>query len=144
MYRQAQIAEARFSASNLREVDFCRAYTPDDPTGILVDAIFNNVYRVAEEAANLDIDTMLEFPDYPWSQIRGMRYRMAQEYFDFDGRYLFEALTNDLPLLMDFCLDYSLTRQIDLDAVVVKGSVSVIINERLQNKGNKSHRGPEL
>lgn len=116
MYRQACIAQRRMEVLGLSDADLTASYDPTDVKGMTIEAIFGNVYAVAEEASNLDIDTVLEFPGYPWGEIRGMRNRMAHEYFQLDRRVLAEVIDKDLPSIIAFCHEYSDERGIDLYA----------------------------
>ena len=45
-----------------------------------VDGILYGLYRILEEATNLNDGTKVMFPDVPWDSIRGMRNRLAYDY----------------------------------------------------------------
>lgn len=141
IWTQAQAALRRFEHTGLTLDDLVVDHEPEDETGMFVDAIFKNVYQVAEEATNLDIDTMLEFPSYPWGQIRGMRNRVAHEYFSFDGRYLYDALTCGLPELLGFCEEYARRRGFELPDDRRLDALSASIAASALNGGSRNCHG---
>ena len=79
----------------------------------------NSVYRNAVAMCVLQIGELAnhlteEFreataQDIPWKQIRGLRNVVAHEYGNIDEESLWETITDDIPVLCDFC-----TKQIEL------------------------------
>lgn len=139
IHDQVTIALDRMHALGLSDSDLTRAYDHNDIKGMAVEAIFLNVHKVVEEVSNLSFATMREFPDHPWSDIRGMRNRLAHEHFGIDRRTMAEAIGKDLPSLLDFCQEYSDARGIPLDGPVRDG---VDIGKFLE-EAEKGLRGPD-
>lgn len=80
----------------------------------VVDGIHSCVYRVAEEASNLDYATMAEFPNIPWDAVRGMRNRLAHDYRGVDSSFVWDAAHEDFDQLETVCIEYCRKRQIEL------------------------------
>lgn len=79
-----------------------RVVRPDSYVdSILVDTLYMNVYRVLEEATNLDFETQFAYPDVPWSAIRGMRNRFAHDYGSVDPAIVWETVQSGFPSLLD-------------------------------------------
>lgn len=56
--------------------------------------------QIMGEAANhIPADIREKYPDMPWSQIRGMRNRIAHEYFEIDSDIVWVTCKNDLQKL---------------------------------------------
>lgn len=83
-----------------------------------VDGIHSCVYRVAEEASNLDYSTMAQYPDIPWDAVRGMRNRLAHDYRGVDAAYVWDVAHKDFDALEGVCLAYCKDRNIKLDPPV--------------------------
>lgn len=139
IHNQVTIALDRMHALGLSDSDLTRTYDHNDIKGMAVEAIFLNVHKAAEEASNLSFATMRDFPEYPWDEIRGMRNRLAQEYFDIDRKVMAEAIGKDLPSLLDFCQEYSYARGIPLDGPERDGvDIGMFLEE-----AEKELRGPD-
>lgn len=80
-----------------------------------VDGIHSCVYRVAEEASNLDYATMSQFPTIPWDAVRGMRNRLAHDYRGVDSSFVWDAAHGDFDQLERICIAYCATRNIALE-----------------------------
>lgn len=105
VYRVIQETYKRIDAIEITEQQFLNAKTPLERT--IVDGIHLCVYRVAEEAGNLEFDTMRKFPTIPWDAIRGMRNRIAHDYSNTSDRYTWQAIIDDFPVLESVCLEYA-------------------------------------
>lgn len=81
----------------------------------IVDGIHSCVYRVAEEASNLDYATMTQFPSVPWDAVRGMRNRLAHDYRGVDSAFVWDAAHDDFDELEKVCVEYCQNRGISLD-----------------------------
>lgn len=55
----------------------------------------NRVNRILPDFLNT------EFPNVPWRAIIGMRNHIAHGYFELDADVVFEAITKDIPPLLD-------------------------------------------
>ena len=65
-----------------------------------VDAVSYAIVVIGEAASALkDVGPTLA-PEIPWVDIRGMRNRVAHEYFGVDVRLLWETVREDLPSLL--------------------------------------------
>lgn len=65
-----------------------------------VDAVSYAIVVIGEAASALkDVGPTLS-PDIPWTDIRGMRNRVAHEYFGVDVKVLWETVRGDLPPLL--------------------------------------------
>ena len=71
-----------------------------------VDGIHSCVFRVAEEASNLDYSTMSMFPTIPWDAVRGMRNRLAHDYRGVDSAFVWDTAHDDFDALEQVCLEY--------------------------------------
>lgn len=80
-----------------------------------VDGIHSCVYRVAEEASNLDYATMSQYPDIPWDAVRGMRNRLAHDYRGVDGAFVWDAAHEDFDELEKICISYCASKGIALE-----------------------------
>ena len=73
----------------------------------------NSVYRNAVAMCVLQIGELSNHltedfrqataDDIPWKQIRGLRNVVAHEYGNIDEESLWETITEDIPVLCDFC-----------------------------------------
>lgn len=72
----------------------------------VVDGFYACIYRVIEEASNLDIETMAEFPNIPWNQIRGLRNRVAHAYGELDAATMWTVVSKDVKSLSDMASAY--------------------------------------
>lgn len=78
------------------------------------DGIHSCVYRVAEEAANLEYSTMAQFPEIPWDAVRGMRNRLAHDYRGVDFAYVWDVVHADFDEFERICIAYSVKRGLQL------------------------------
>lgn len=65
-------------------------------------AVIMNILLIGEVATKLtqkfpDITTI--YPDIPWNNIRGMRNRIAHEYFDLDLNIIWQTIHTAIPSL---------------------------------------------
>ena len=64
-----------------------------------VDAVSYAIVVIGEAAGHIPEFVMQAAPEIPWADIRGMRNRIAHEYFGVDLRVLWETVMEDLPQL---------------------------------------------
>lgn len=65
-----------------------------------IDAVSYAIFVIGEAANALkDVGPTLA-PELPWTDIRGMRNRVAHEYFGVDVKVLWETVREDLPSLV--------------------------------------------
>ncbi len=64
-----------------------------------VDAVSYAIMVIGEAAKSIPESVAIAAPDIPWSDIRGMRNRIAHEYFGVDLEVLWHTVTDDLPQL---------------------------------------------
>ncbi len=65
---------------------------------MLIEAIGEAVKSIEKRAG---IDFLMQRPEIPWPEIKGMRNYIAHGYFDIDGEFIFSVIKNDLqPLLV--------------------------------------------
>ena len=63
-------------------------------------AVFACALILGEAANSLDETVRVQAPDIEWHKIRGMRNRLAHEYFDIDSRILWAVATIEGPKLI--------------------------------------------
>jgi uncharacterized protein with HEPN domain len=54
---------------------------------------------IGEAVRTLPQDVRDRAPDIPWSKIIGMRHILVHDYFEIDGRAVWEAVEHDIPEL---------------------------------------------
>ncbi len=65
-----------------------------------VDAVSYAIVVVGEAAKAVPEAIMLAAPEVPWADIRGMRNKVAHEYFGVDVKVLWQTVREDLPPLL--------------------------------------------
>jgi uncharacterized protein with HEPN domain len=65
-----------------------------------VDAVSYAIVVIGEAASALKDAGPSLAPEVPWADIRGMRNRVAHEYFGVDVKVLWETVREDLPTLL--------------------------------------------
>jgi uncharacterized protein with HEPN domain len=63
------------------------------------DAVVRQLEIIGEASRNLSEDFCKLHPEVPWSQIVGMRNRMAHDYLNVDMEIVWDIVTHDLPAL---------------------------------------------
>ncbi len=63
-------------------------------------ALVKSVEIIGEAASKVSQACRDANPQIPWSKIAGMRNRLVHAYFDINLDILWEAVTNDLPVLV--------------------------------------------
>lgn len=66
-----------------------------------IDAVSYAIVVVGEAASALKDAGPQLAPEIPWADIRGMRNRVAHEYFGVDVKVLWETVREDLPKLLE-------------------------------------------
>jgi uncharacterized protein with HEPN domain len=66
---------------------------------MLQDAVVRQLEIVGEASRNLAEDFRRLHPTVPWSQIAGMRNRMAHDYLNVDMEIVWDIVMHDLPIL---------------------------------------------
>ena len=94
----------RIEALSLTEESVVRPSTYVE--SILVDTLYMNVFRVLEEASNLDFETQFANPDIPWNSVRGMRNRFARDYGSVDPAIIWETVKSGFPPLLGMAERY--------------------------------------
>ncbi|HEY5956461.1 MAG TPA: DUF86 domain-containing protein [Polyangiaceae bacterium] len=64
-----------------------------------IDAVSYAIVVIGEAAGTIPESVTQAAPDIPWADIRGMRNRIAHEYFGIDLEVLWETVIEDLPQL---------------------------------------------
>ncbi|RWX78731.1 DUF86 domain-containing protein [Neorhizobium lilium] len=57
--------------------------------------------EIAAQIMRVDPAFVAEHPDFPWSAMRGMRNRIAHNYFDIDLERIWDTAINDVPNLIE-------------------------------------------
>jgi len=68
---------------------------------LLQDGVVRQLEIVGEAARNLSADFCINYPEVPWSQIIGLRNRIAHAYFDIDLGIVWEIVQEDLAPLKE-------------------------------------------
>jgi uncharacterized protein with HEPN domain len=89
------------STSNISDIN----ELPKTADGMLrLNGICMSFIIIGEEVKRIDRYTEKQFlsnyPSIPWKSIMGMRDRIAHGYFELDIDVIFDALKNDIPLLL--------------------------------------------
>ncbi len=64
-------------------------------------AVIQCIEVIGEAARNVSDDVRQQTPSVPWSQIVGMRHRMAHVYFDINLSLVWQVVAKDLTPLVD-------------------------------------------
>ena len=67
--------------------------------GLVFDAVRVRLIEIGEAVKALPADLLAHEPDVPWTQVAGMRDRLAHRYFDTSHAILTATVENDLPEL---------------------------------------------
>lgn len=67
--------------------------------GLVFDAVRVRLIEIGEAAKMLPTDLLDQEPDLPWTQIAGMRDRLAHRYFDTSHAIVSATVADDLPEL---------------------------------------------
>jgi uncharacterized protein with HEPN domain len=67
--------------------------------GLVYDAVRVRLIEIGEAAKGLSAVLLATEPDLPWTQIAGMRDRLAHGYFDTSHAIVQGAVDHDLPVL---------------------------------------------
>jgi uncharacterized protein with HEPN domain len=94
----------RIEVLGLTEDRIVRPGTYEDT--VLVDTLYMNVYRVLEEASNIDFETQVVYRHVPWNSIRGMRNRFAHDYGGVNPAIVWETVQTGFPVILDMANDY--------------------------------------
>lgn len=67
--------------------------------GLVYDAVRVRLIEIGEAVKGLVADLLATEPDLPWTQIAGMRDRLAHRYFDTSHTIVQGTVAHDLPIL---------------------------------------------
>lgn len=107
--------QRRISDSGLGRDVFLSPTSPMEE--MAVDGILYGLYRILEEATNLNDGTKVMFPDVPWDSIRGMRNRLAHDYPGTRFDMVWDTIDKNLAALQEMCKRYCDDRGLDIDAI---------------------------
>ena len=62
-----------------------------------------NLLQIGELAKNLSNDFINDYNEVPWKSIKGMRDKVAHEYGTIDLDQVWNAATNDIKSLREYC-----------------------------------------
>lgn len=62
-----------------------------------------NILQIGELAKRLNDDFILKYNEVPWKNIKGMRDKVAHEYGTIDLDQVWNAATNDIRPLREYC-----------------------------------------
>ncbi len=65
-----------------------------------VDAVSYAIVVIGEAVKAIPETVILASPEIPWADIRGMRNKVAHEYFGVDVKVLWQTVREDLPSLL--------------------------------------------
>jgi hypothetical protein len=65
-----------------------------------VDAVSYAIVVIGEAAGHVPDAVMRAAPEVPWAEIRGMRNKVAHEYFGVEVKILWQTVREDLPALL--------------------------------------------
>ena len=68
---------------------------------LLQDGVIRQLEIIGEAVRNLSADFCIHYPEVPWSQIIGLRNRIAHAYFNIDLGIVWETVQEDLPPLKE-------------------------------------------
>jgi uncharacterized protein with HEPN domain len=74
------------------ELEFAEDWTRQD-------AIVHQIEIIGEASRNVSLEFQERHPEIPWSQIIGMRNKIAHDYSDVDVQEIWRTATRDIPQL---------------------------------------------
>ena len=84
--------------------DYIRGVAKDDflskRDAMIQDAVIRQVGIVGEAASKLSPSFRAKYPAIPWAQILGMRNVVVHQYWEVDLDVVWEAATEDVPVLV--------------------------------------------
>lgn len=96
----------------LEQIDNLQALMPElsfdnlDKDKVRYYGIVKMTEIIGEAAYKLTEEFVESHPDVPWKVIRGMRHYLVHEYYQVSREGLWDTLTNDLPELRPFVVQY--------------------------------------
>ena len=87
---------------------FGKTYEAFCDSSVYRNAVSMCLMQIGELSNHLSEDFKSDHPSIPWNQIRGMRNVVAHEYGRIDTAIVWEAATDDVAVIRDFC-DKTLT-----------------------------------
>ena len=92
-----------------KDVDETIAHFGNSLIKLKEDRIYKNaltmcIMQIGELAGHLSEDFKTAYPTMPWRDMRRMRDLAAHHYIKFDGDTLWETATEDIPLLLEYCI----------------------------------------
>ena len=67
---------------------------------MLFHSLVRNIEIIGEAASTVSLELRQSNPNFPWSDVIGMRNRLVHAYFDIDPDIVWETATQDLPSLL--------------------------------------------
>lgn len=64
-----------------------------------INAVVRSIEIIGEASNNIPKSVRNKAPEIPWTEIRGMRNRIAHEYFGIDNKIVWDTVKHDLPKL---------------------------------------------
>lgn len=68
---------------------------------LLAFGLVHAIEIVGEAAARITKETQAKHPDIPWSDVIGMRHRLAHGYYDVDLERVWKTVQLSLPILVE-------------------------------------------
>lgn len=68
---------------------------------LVLDAVVRNLSILGEAAVHVPQAIVVQYPELPWMEMRGMRNVIVHEYFGADAVTIWDTIQNDLPPLVD-------------------------------------------
>jgi uncharacterized protein with HEPN domain len=68
-------------------------------TGIIQDGVVRQLEIIGEASRNLSAELVQSHPEVPWSEIIGLRNRIAHAYYNIDQGVVWDIVQEDLPSL---------------------------------------------
>lgn len=86
----------------IKQIETYLENVPEDQflrTRLVQDAVVRQLEIVGEATRNLSAGFRAKYSEVPWSQIIGLRNRIAHDYLNVDFQIVWEITQNDLPTL---------------------------------------------
>lgn len=88
---------------NRTQMFFGCTYDALKESSIYRNAVALCILQIGELAGTLSENLKESYPDVPWRNIKGMRNVVAHKYGDISIDTVWEAITEDIPVLREYC-----------------------------------------